>query len=40
MDSDERVVAYAEALVRLEDLKIQMRQLADEVWLTIYAPRD
>lgn len=40
MDTDEAVVAYAEALVRLEDLKIQAKMLADEVWLSMYGPRD
>lgn len=40
MDSGEAVVAYAEAVVRLEDLNLQMKHLADEIWLSLHGLRD
>lgn len=39
MSEDERVVAYAEAVVELENAKVEMKAFADKMWLSIYGPR-
>lgn len=39
MDADECAIAYAEAVVELENAKIEMKAFADKVWLSTYGPR-